>query len=56
MNNQINLLMNKPGYIAQNDTRYPNTPQDIYTISRVKGETSYRGKAAKNILSNINNK
>ncbi len=56
MNNQINLLMNKPGYIAQNDTRYPNAPQDIYTISRVKGETSYRGKAAKNILSNINNK
>jgi hypothetical protein len=60
LNNQINLLTNRPGYIAQNDTRDPNntdaTRQGIYNVSRIKGETAYRGTAAQNILLNINNK
>jgi len=56
--NQINLLTNRPGYIAQNDTRDPNntsaTKMGIYNVSLLKGEVSYRGKAAQNILMNIN--
>ncbi len=56
-NNAINLLLNKPGYIAQNDTRDPNETSalkmGISNVSRIKGETSYRGEAAQNILLNI---
>lgn len=56
--NQINLLTNRPGYIAQNDTRDPNNTSaiqmGIYNVSRVKGETAYRGQSAQNILFNIN--
>jgi hypothetical protein len=60
MNNQINLLINKPGYIAQNDIRNPNntniTKYGVYDISRKKGEVAYKGLAAQNILLNISNK
>lgn len=56
-NNALNLLLNRPGYIAQNDTRDPNQTSalqmGITNVSRVKGETSYRGVAAQNILLNI---
>ena len=60
MNNQINLLINKPGYIAQNDIRNPNktniTKYGVYDISRKKGEVAYKGLAAQNILLNFSNK
>lgn len=59
-NNQINLLINKPGYIAQNDIRNPNktniTKYGVYDISRKKGEVAYKGLAAQNILLNFSNK
>ena len=55
--NALNLLVNRPGYIAQSDTRDPNETSalkmGISNVSRVKGETSYRGSAAQNILLNI---
>lgn len=55
--NAINLLLNRPGYIAQNDTRDPNNTSalqmGITNVSRVKGEVSYRGAAAQNIMLSI---